>query len=637
MLRLLTTADTEILAAAHARQAARRRLPGGPGARTRRRCEDLDAFVDGAQRRRRPPARRPPRLAGGRASSRSLRARRHRLILLGGEAEPDAELARAQPRPRRRRRPGLRVPAPRRRRQHARAAHASSPTRSALTGHGFEPPQRARGRRLLPRRNPEPDGRPRVGVVFYRSHFVTGNTAFIDALAQAIEARRRPARLPVGLLAPRRRPRAEAARRRRRRADHHRARVAAARHAGDEWHAEALEALGVPVIQALCATTTRQRWAESDSGLTPLDAAMQVAIPEFDGRIIGVPISFKEPIADLPFEALHYAPDHERCAGLAQPRGQPRAAADAGPQPSSAPRSSSRSFPTKHARVGNAVGLDTPASAMVLLEALQTGRPPRRARLRARRRAHPRPDRRRRPRPGVPHRHAAAPGAPRGSPIADYAEWFNTLPDELHAAGDRRPGARPPGEWYVDGDDFVIAGLDLGNVFVAIQPPRGYGENPVAIYHDPQLAPAHHYLATYRWLTQQRRRDRPPRQARHARVAAGQGARAEQRLRARRLPRRHAALLPLRGQRPRRGHAGQAPRPRRRDRPPRPADDARRDLRRAGPARAAARRLRARRGAGPREAPHARQPHLDPDPRGRAAPRPPPRGRRSPTSTTSAR
>ena len=45
---------------------------------------------------------------------------------------------------------------------------------------------------------------------------------------------------------------------------------------------------------------------------------MQVAIPEFDGRIIGVPISFKEPIADAPFEALHYAPDLERCGRLAR-------------------------------------------------------------------------------------------------------------------------------------------------------------------------------------------------------------------------------------------------------------------------------------------------------------------------------
>jgi len=33
-----------------------------------------------------------------------------------------------------------------------------------------------------------------------------------------------------------------------------------------------------------------------------------------------------------------------------------------------------------------------------------------------------------------------------------------------------------------------------------VQPPRGFGENPVAIYHDPDLPPSHHYLAAYRWL-----------------------------------------------------------------------------------------------------------------------------------------
>ena len=87
-------------------------------------------------------------------------------------------------------------------------------------------------------------------------------------------------------------------------------------HAGDEWHAEALEALGVPVIQALCATTSRQRWEESDAGLKPLDAAMQVAIPEFDGRIIGVPISFKEPLRGLRGGALRAR--RERCDRLAR-------------------------------------------------------------------------------------------------------------------------------------------------------------------------------------------------------------------------------------------------------------------------------------------------------------------------------
>ena len=58
----------------------------------------------------------------------------------------------------------------------------------------------------------------------------------------------------------------------------------------------------------------------------------------------------------------------------------------------------------------------------------------------------------------------------------------------------------PPGDRYIDGDDFVIAGLELGNVLVAIQPPRGYGDDPVGIYHDPELPPTHHYLACYWWL-----------------------------------------------------------------------------------------------------------------------------------------
>ena len=46
----------------------------------------------------------------------------------------------------------------------------------------------------------------------------------------------------------------------------------------------------------------------------------------------------------------------------------------------------------------------------------------------------------------------------------------------------------------------MLAGLLLGNVALMIQPPRGFGENPIAIYHDPKLPPSHHYLAAYRWL-----------------------------------------------------------------------------------------------------------------------------------------
>ena len=58
----------------------------------------------------------------------------------------------------------------------------------------------------------------------------------------------------------------------------------------------------------------------------------------------------------------------------------------------------------------------------------------------------------------------------------------------------------PPGELYVDGDQIYVAALRFGNVMLMIQPPRGFGENPIAIYHDPDLPPSHQYLAAYRWL-----------------------------------------------------------------------------------------------------------------------------------------
>jgi cobaltochelatase CobN len=58
----------------------------------------------------------------------------------------------------------------------------------------------------------------------------------------------------------------------------------------------------------------------------------------------------------------------------------------------------------------------------------------------------------------------------------------------------------PPGQVYRHNGSVAVMGLQFGNVFVGIQPPRGFGENPVAIYHDPALAPSHHYLGTYHWL-----------------------------------------------------------------------------------------------------------------------------------------
>ncbi len=370
-----------------------------------------------------------------------------------------------------------------------------------LTGHGFAPPVALPGHGVHGDRAAVA-GRPTVGIVFYRAHAVSGNTAFVDALADAVEARGGNAlcvycsslraagpevyellagadALIVTVLAAG-------------------GTVAGDASAGgdeDAWDVAALAALDVPVLQALCLTSSRAAWAASSAALTPMDAAMQVAVPEFDGRLITVPFSFKEQGVDAVPE---YVADPERAARVAGialaharlrhvPPGQRRLAIMLS------------SYPTKHARVGNAVGLDTPASAVVLLRALReagydTG-------------------------DGFPedgdtliHTLIATGGhdvewltedqlaaAPMRVPAAGYGAWFEALPVALREAV-RGHWGDPPGELYVDGDEIVLAGLRFGNVVLMIQPPRGFGENPVAIYHDPDLPPSHHYLAAYRWL-----------------------------------------------------------------------------------------------------------------------------------------
>jgi cobaltochelatase CobN len=87
---------------------------------------------------------------------------------------------------------------------------------------------------------------------------------------------------------------------------------------------------------------------------------------------------------------------------------------------------------------------------------------------------------------------------------SEYQAWFGSLPPELTDKMTEHWGPAP-GELYVDRSrnpegEILLAGLRAGNVLILIQPPRGFGENPVAIYHDPDMPPSHHYLAAYRWL-----------------------------------------------------------------------------------------------------------------------------------------
>ncbi|MEV4891047.1 cobaltochelatase subunit CobN, partial [Nonomuraea sp. NPDC055795] len=247
-------------------------------------------------------------------------------------------------------------------------------------------------------------------------------------------------------------------------------------------------------------TSGKKEWEDNDDGLSPLDAASQVAIPEFDGRIITVPFSFKEIDED---GLTVYTADPERArrvAGIAVRHGLLR----------HTPPAERRlvvmlsAYPTKHSRVGNAVGLDTPASTVRLLARLaeagydlgegfpgvaeQDGDALIHALIAAGGQDQD----------WLTEEHLA--GNPVRIPAADYERWYRTLPADLRAGMERHWGT-PPGELFVHEGDIVLAALRAGNVVVMVQPPRGFGENPIAIYHDPDLPPSHHYLAAYRWLS----------------------------------------------------------------------------------------------------------------------------------------
>ena len=171
-------------------------------------------------------------------------------------------------------------------------------------------------------------------MIFYRAHWMSGNTAFVDDLVVALEEAGTNA-LPVYCYSLRAGAdgRVTALELLKDRVDCLVTTVLAgggsnaadAHRSGSpeewlEWEVPALEELGVPVLQGICTTSTREAWLASDAGLSPLDTAWQVAIPEFDGRIIGVPFSFKERLGDgSPVGAplTLYRADPERTARLA--------------------------------------------------------------------------------------------------------------------------------------------------------------------------------------------------------------------------------------------------------------------------------------------------------------------------------
>ncbi|KQV75067.1 cobalamin biosynthesis protein CobN [Aeromicrobium sp. Root344] len=389
-----------------------------------------------------------------------------------------------------------------------------------LTGEGFEPPAVLPEWGVADRSDVEPveaTPRPKIGILYYRAHEASGNSAFAHQLADAIDATGEAYGVPIFSSSLRAAPdelftelgKLDALIVTVLAAGGTKPGTVSAGGDDESWDVERMKALDIPILQGLCLTSSREDWAASDDGVTPLDSANQIAIPEFDGRIITAPFSFKEIDEDgLP----RYVADPERCArvaGIAVAHARLRHT----PPAERKVVLMLSAYPTKHSRVGNAVGLDTPVSTIRLLRAMRDagydlGAPGEVPGLEL--------DDLTEAGNALIHALIAAGGQDEEwltqvqlteshvrIPAAQYADWFDGFHPDLRDAMLEAWGPAP-GKLFVNDDhEIVLATIRAGNIVLMIQPPRGYGENPVAIYHDPDMAPSHHYLAAYRWVEQE--------------------------------------------------------------------------------------------------------------------------------------
>lgn len=351
------------------------------------------------------------------------------------------------------------------------------------------------------------EGQAVVLIVFYRAHLLAGNTLAFDALADALLAQGlNPLPLAVESLKD-----AVCLQVLRTLCERHAVSLiintTAFSALGEAGTGEAALAGDIPVLQAITCGNAESDWEEDPQGLRPRDIAMQVVLPEIDGRIISRAISFKGlayRCEHTQVDVLGYVPQPDRVAFVAQ-------LAANWCRLRSLPAQDKRvalilaNYPGSEGRIGSGVGLDTPASVLQLLRQLENdgfsmGDPslwPRTSdelmQLLT---------------VGVANDVRNWPLRPafQSHALRDYRKQFAKLPAELRLRITKQWG-EPEQDPAVRKERFMIAGLRLGHVFIGIQPSRtlaktadGTSVSDYASYHDAELAPPHHYLAFYFWL-----------------------------------------------------------------------------------------------------------------------------------------
>ncbi|MBZ7922037.1 cobaltochelatase subunit CobN [Ensifer adhaerens] len=259
-----------------------------------------------------------------------------------------------------------------------------------------------------------------------------------------------------------------------------------------------LESTGAPVLQVIFSGSSRAQWETSPQGLMARDLAMNVALPEVDGRILARAVSFKAAsIYDAKVEAniVGHEPLDDRvrfAANLAVNWANLRRAKPAERRIAIV----MANYPNRDGRLGNGVGLDTPAGTVEVLGAMaregyEVGEVPADG------------DALMRYLMAGPTNAASHDREIRECiSLKDYKTFFDSLPKQIQDQVAGRWGAPEADPFFLDGA-FALPLARFGEVMVGIQPARGYNIDPKESYHSPDLVPPHGYLAFYAHLRQQ--------------------------------------------------------------------------------------------------------------------------------------
>lgn len=351
---------------------------------------------------------------------------------------------------------------------------------------------------------------PKVGLLFYRAHYLSGNTAPIDALCQALlDINLYPVPVFVSSL---RDPdvQAEVVSTLQAQTEENiqlllnTTSFSISSISSDSCENSPLLNLDVPVLQVILSSRTVEQWESDFQGLSPRDVAMNVALPEVDGRIISRAVSFKAIQTwnqDLETDVVGYVPVENRIkfvANLAKNWVKLR-------QKSPTDRQIAiilANYPTGDGRLANGVGLDTPASCVEILKALQQ------AGYQIKDVPNTGDELIQRLTLGVTNdlEGRELRSVQQQLSQEEYQQYFENLSASVQEGICQRWNSYFENR-NLPSKSFSISGIKLGNIFVGIQPSRGYDIDPSFNYHAPDLEPTPEYLAFYFWVRYQFKAD----------------------------------------------------------------------------------------------------------------------------------